>query len=99
MTLINISEFILWKKDGSDHYTGIAKYFGLKEYKCIIRKIGDSHVVLIEVDGKWKNVGKFYPYRKPKRIRLREEYKCVGEIYALGHIYHLLDLDNRFWGI
>ena len=96
---VDVTDFILWKKGDSDHFTGYANFFGLKQYKCIIKKTPRSFIVLLKIDNKWEPVGKFYPYNKPQKVRADKVYECIGEIWMPHHTFHLLKDGNRFIGI
>ena len=97
MIKADITDFLLWEKE--DGFSGYAKYFGLKEYRCVIKKTGRSYTVLILVDGKWQPIGKYYPYSKPIKIRGNKLYDCVGEIWTPDYTYHLLKDGNRYIGL
>ena len=99
MREVEITDFILWQKKNSEHYTGYARYFGPKEYECIIKKTPQSYVVLLKINNKWEVIGKFYPYDKPQKVRGEKEYECIGEIWTPSHTFFLLKNGNRFIGL
>jgi len=96
---VEITDFILWRKKGSQHYTGYARYFGLRKYECIIKKTPQSYVVLLKVNNKWEVVGKFFPYDEPQIVRGDKEYEFVGKIWTPNHTFFLLKNGDRFIGV
>ncbi len=95
---IRISDFVLFKKAGSEHYTGYANYFGIERRSCIIRKTESISVVLVEDCGKWVRVGIFYPKKSEKVVGARE-YDLVGLIWTPEYTFHLVRDGNRFLGL
>ncbi len=94
---MRISEFVLFQKDGSSHYTGYANYFGLESRQCIIRRVGNKYVVLVENEGRWERIGLFYP-RKGK-VRGSKVYELVGVIWTPDYTFHVIRDGNRFLGL
>ncbi|GEM_PF-1266627 len=95
---IRISDFVLFQKDGSEHYTGYANYFGIERRSCIIRKTGKSFVVLVEDRGRWVQIGLFYP-KKSEKVVGAKVYDLVGLIWTPEHTFHLVRDGNRFLGL
>ncbi len=93
---MRISEFVLFQKEGSNHYTGYANYFGLESRPCIIKKTKSKFVVLVEDDG-WKQIGIFYPQRG--KVRGFKEYELIGLIWTPEHTFHVVRDGNRFLGL
>ncbi len=96
--MLRISDFLLFKKAGSEHYTGYANYFGLERRGCIIRKTESKFVVLVRDGEEWTQIGLFYP-QKPVRVRGAKDYDLVGTIWTPEHTYFLLKDGNRFLGL
>jgi hypothetical protein len=94
---VRISDFVLFQKEGSDHYTGYANYFGLERYACIVKKTGGKFVVLVEFEGKWKQIGMFYPQNG--KVRGAKDYELVGVIWTPEYTFHVLKDGNRFLGL
>jgi len=94
---VRISDFVLFQKDGSDHYTGYANYFNLEKRACIVKKTKAKFVVLVEYEGKWMQIGLFYPQKG--RIRGAKNYELVGVIWTPDYTFHILKDGNRFIGI
>ena len=97
-SMVRISDFVLFKKEGSEHFTGYANYFGLEKHECIIKKTKSKFVVLVECDGKWERIGLFYP-QKPVKVRGDKVYDLVGTIWTPEHTFYLLKDENRFLGL
>ena len=95
---MKISDFILFQKEGSQHFTGYANYFNVERWECIIRRVGDKYIVLILMDGKWVQIGLFYP-KKPEKVRGAKDYYLVGLIWTPEHTYFLLRDGNRYIGL
>jgi len=98
MDEIRISEFVLFKKEGSDHYTGYANYFGVEKRSCIIKRVNEKYVVLVETSDGWMKIGLFYP-KSPEIIRGAKDYRLVGLIWTPDHTYYLLEDGERFIGL
>jgi len=94
---VRISDFVLFQKEGSEHFTGYANYFGLEKRACIVRKMGEKFVVLVEDKGVWRKVGMFYPC-SGKVIGSRE-YELVGVIWTPEYTFHIIKDGNRFLGL
>ncbi len=98
MEEIRISDFVLFKKEGSEHYTGYANYFGLERRGCIIRKTESKYIVLVEGSEGWVQIGIFYP-REPEIVKGAKKYKLIGLIWTPEHTYYLLEDGKRFIGL
>ena len=93
--MIEITHFVLWK--GKNHkFTGQAKFFGLREYPCIINK---HNVVLIRRNEKWEMIGRFYEYEEPIKIRSDKVYECIGEIWTGSNQYHVMKKNKIYEAI
>ncbi len=93
---MKISEFVLFQKEGSDHYTGYANYFRLESRPCIIRKTKNKFVVLVDDNG-WKQIGLFYPQKG--KVKGLKEYELVGLIWTPEHTFHVVKDGNKFLGL
>jgi hypothetical protein len=94
---VRISDFILFQKEGSVHFTGYANYFGLEKRACIVRKTKEKFVVLVEDDDGWKQIGLFYPQKG--KIRGSKEYELIGVIWTPEYTFHVIKDGNRFLGL
>jgi len=98
MERIRISDFLLFQKEGSDHFTGYANYFGLERRSCIIRKTEKKFVVLVQDEISWVQIGILYP-QKPEKVKGAKDYEDVGLIWTPEHTFLLLKDGNRFIGL
>ncbi len=95
---VRISDFLLFQKDGSEHYTGYANYFGIERHSCIIRKTENKYVVLVQDKNRWIQIGLFYP-QKPEKVKGAKDYDLIGLIWTPEHTFFLLKDGNRFLGL
>jgi hypothetical protein len=92
---MQITEFVLFKKENSPHLQGYAKYFGLEKRECIVKWTKNNYIVLVKNDeGEFERIGLYYPAKG--KIRGAKEYELVGTIWTPDYTYHVVKDGNRF---
>ncbi len=94
---MKITEFVLFRKKDSLHFTGYAMYFGLEKRECIIKRMKDKWVVLVREGNDFEQIGLFYPERG--KIRGDREYEVIGLIWTPDYTYHVVVDGDRYRAI